>query len=421
MNHLVLAVVIFIFFYGLIITEKVPRSVAVLLGSFLLIAFNIIDQEQAIHAIDFNTIGLLFGMMQLVAIMGKTGIFEYIAVKAIKLSKGNLWNLLILFSITTAIMSALLDNVTTVLIIAPITIALADAAHINPIPYLIMEVFASNIGGTATLIGDPPNIIIGSAVKFGFMDFIENNLPIVIIVFIVYLLIIKFIYRKEFNQENSHEELISLFDEKRIIENFSKLKRTMTVFVITMLLFVTHKIHGLEAATIALGGGFLLLLITKHDPEDIYGEIEHSTLIFLVGIFILVGGLEHVHAIDYLSNFLAKFTQGSEKLTTLMVLWFSGLSTSFVNNIPFTTVMIPIVKSLKATTNISSDSLWWALSLGACFGGNGSLAGSAANIVVIELARKDNININFWDYFKIAFPLMLVSLVLSSVYMLLRY
>lgn len=421
MEHIVITCIIFFIAYSLVVTEAIPRSIAMVLGAVLLISFDVVSQETALHYIDFNTIGLLAGMMLMVAITKRTGLFEFLSVKAIKLSKGYSWRLLLLFAVITAILSAFLDNVTTVIVIAPITIALADAIGINPVPYLITEIFASNIGGTATLIGDPPNIIIGSALNISFLEFITNNTPVVIVIMIYYLLIIKLIYKKEFASTKRYPGVDEMFDERKTLQGNKHIKKSLAVFTLTIIMFLTHSIHGLEAATIALGGGFTLLMLSKLDPEEILSELEYPTLFFLIGIFVIVGAMEEVHIVDAISKILTKYTAGSENLTTISILWISGISTAFVNNIPFTTVMIPIIKDVIHDTQSSSDAYWWALSLGACLGGNGSLAGSAANIVVIALARKNKIKITFKDFFKIAFPLMIGSLIISTVYLYLRY
>jgi len=415
------AIVIFAVTYFFIIMEKIPNSVSAMLGAFFIVLFRILSQEQAIHYVDFSTIGLLTGMMMIVAIMKKTGIFEYIAIKSLKSTRGDPTKMLISMAWITAVLSAILDNVTTVLILAPITFAIADTVKMNPMPLLITQILFSNIGGAATLIGDPPNIMIGGATHLTFMDFIVNNTPIVILVSFVTLALLKIIYKKELVPLEGAEQKISYFDENKAINNKNFLIKTLVIFAIVIFGFTTHSIHGIEVATLALWGGFTMLLFTGIEPDEILKEVEWSTLFFFIGLFIIVGGLEQTNAVYYFSQQLISLTGGAITGLSLSILWLSALATTIINSIPYTATMIKVIHSIATESGMDVEPLWWALSLGACFGGNGTIIGASANLIVAGFARKNNVIISFKDYFKIGFPLMILSVVMSTVYIYVRY
>ncbi|TLX75806.1 ArsB/NhaD family transporter [Labilibacter sediminis] len=414
--HLIIALAVFILTFTLITTEKLPNAIAAMVGAFLFVAFHILSQDEAVEFIDFDTIGLLCGMMMIVAVMRKTGLFEYIAIKGIKITKGNPWRILVVLSIVTAVLSAFLDNVTTVLIIVPLTFAVADTIKISPLPLLISEILFSNIGGAATLIGDPPNIMIGGATHLGFVDFIDNNLPIVLVVSVVTFFLLRLIYYKKLISVEVDKEKISAFDEKRAIKDKRFLMKNLIVFSFVILAFVTHHVHEISLASIALGGGFILMMVAKQDPEEILKEVEWPTLFFFIGLFVIVGGLEKTGVISYLANRMIAVTGGEVSIAAQLVLWLSALSTTFINSIPYTATMISVIENMGG-----GDSLWWALSLGACFGGNGTLIGAAANIIVAGFSQKTDYPLKFKDYVKVGLPLMLVSIILSSIYLHLRY
>lgn len=417
----VIAIVIFILAVTFITTEKLPNSIAAMVGAFILIAFHILSQEEAIGFVDFDTIGLLAGMMMTVSVMRKSGLFEYIAIKGVKITMGNPWKLLIVLSIVTAVLSAFLDNVTTVLIIVPLTFAVADTIKINPTPILISEILFSNIGGAATLIGDPPNIMIGGATHLGFMDFIINNTPIVLVVSVVTFQLLRLIYRKKLNITSIDSSKIMAFDEKRAIQNKKLFIQSLVVFSIVILAFITHHVHEISLASIALGGGFIMMMVTKQDPEEILKEVEWPTLFFFLGLFVMVGGLEKTGVINFIAGKMSDVTQGNTAIATQMVLWVSGVSTTFINSIPYTATMISVIENMGASISGSVDPLWWALSLGACFGGNGTLIGAAANIIVAGFTQKTNYPLGFMQYVKVGIPLMLVSIILTSIYLHLVY
>ena len=405
----------------LITTEKLPNSISAMTGAFLLIVFHVLSQEEAIHYVDFDTIGLLCGMMLTVAVLRKTGLFEYIAIKGIKLTGGNPWKMLVVLSVVTALLSAFLDNVTTVLIIVPLTFAVSETIKTNPTPLLISEVLFSNIGGAATLIGDPPNIMIGGATNLDFMDFIFVNLPIVLVVSVVTIFLLRMIYYKKLSAISVDKEKIMAFDEKRTIRDKKFLTKSLIIFGLVIVAFITHHLHEINLASIALGGGFLLMLVTKQEPEEILHEVEWPTLFFFMGLFVIVGGLDKTGVIGVVADKIIYLTQGEVAPTMQLTLWISALSTTFVNSIPYTATMISLIENMAVDLQGDIEPLWWALSLGACLGGNGTLIGAAANIIVAGFTQKTKYPLRFKEYFLVGFPLMIVSVILTSVYLYLRF
>lgn len=419
-SQVYIAVAVFILTYIFIISEKINRTSIALFGASLLIGLKIISQEFAFEAIDFNTIGLLVGMMVIVSIIKRTGVFQYIAIKAAKFAKGDPFKIILTFSIITAVSSALLDNVTTVLLIVPVTLVITETLETNPIPFLIPEILASNIGGTATLIGDPPNIMIGSATKLGFMDFVFNLGPIVLIILAIILVIFKFLYGDISISQNLKDKIMS-FDENKSIRDYVLLKKSIFVLGLTMVGFILHQYIGLESATVALIGASLLLIISKEDPEDILLEVEWSTIFFFAGLFVLVGGLEKVGVIEELAKGVLNLTKGNLMFTVLMVLWVSSIASAFIDNIPFVATMIPLIKSIGTMSSISIGPLWWALALGACLGGNGSLVGASANVIVAGFLQKTDTKLSFISFLRVGFPIMILSVLLASVYLIVFY
>ena len=420
-NPIFIALIIFILTYTAIISEKINRTVIALFGAVLMIIFQVLPQKRAFAIIDFNTIGLLIGMMIIVIILKKTGIFQYIAIKTAKASKGDPWKILLMFSIIAAIASALLDNVTTILLIAPVTLVITDTLKLNPFPFLFAEIFAANIGGTATLIGDPPNIMIGGATGLGFLDFVYNLAPVAIVVFIVTMVIMKFIFRKQFKVTEEDKKKMLEFDEHKTIQDKKLLIQSVIVLGITILGFILHQAFELESATVALFGAVLLLLTSKADPDEILMEIEWSTIFFFVGLFILVGALEEVGIIKVLAEKLITLTQGSMLVTSMLILWMSAIASAFVDNIPFVATMIPLIQNMQAISGVDVTPLWWSLALGACLGGNGTIVGASANVIAAGMLEKRGSKIGFVQYLKLAFPLMLVSIIISTIYLIVFY
>lgn len=420
-NHLVMAIIIFSLTYVLIMSEKVNRTSIAIFGAVILLIFNVIKQEQALEHVDFNTIGLLIGMMIIVNIMKKTGIFQYIAIISAKFAKGEPWKIIVIFSIVTAISSALLDNVTTILLIVPITLVITETLDANPIPFLIPLILVANIGGTATLIGDPPNIMIGSAVGLGFVDFLINLAPISIIVFIVTMFILKLIYKKDLHATEEQKANIMALNEHLAIKDKKLLIKSSLVLLMTVVGFMLHQTLGYDSATVALFGAATLLLISKQDPEEILIEIEWPTIFFFTALFILVGGLVEVGAIDFMAEKVLDLTKGNLIFTMLLILWGAAIASSFLDNIPFVATMIPLIKSIGLMSSMSITPLWWALALGACLGGNGTLVGASANVIVSGMLEKKGRRIGFLNYMKVGFPIMIVSIMLSTVYLLVFY
>ena len=410
------AIIIFLVAYGIIISEKLNRTVVALLGAIAMVVFHILSQEEAFHVIDFNTIGLLVGMMTIVNILKRTGIFQYIAIKTAKLSKGSPWKIMLYFSVVTAVASALLDNVTTILLIAPVTFVITETLGLNPVPFLITEVLTANIGGTATLIGDPPNIMIGGATNLSFMDFLINLGPVVVVV----LLLLKFIYGSQLKISEENKAKIAEFDETKTITDPVLLKKSGIVLLGTIIGFAIHQSFGLESATIALLGAGILLLISKVDVEEILTEVEWPTIFFFMGLFIMVAALEEIAVIEVVANQLISLTHGNVFVTTMLILWVAAIASAFLDNIPFVATMIPLIHSIGAT-GMDTTSLWWALALGACLGGNGSVVGATANVIVSGMLHKKGYKLTFGDFLKIGFPLMLISVFISMIYLIIFY
>jgi Na+/H+ antiporter NhaD/arsenite permease-like protein len=416
-----LSVVIFLAAYAMIIVEKVHRTIIALIGATVVIALGLITQEEAIKAIDFNTIGLLVGMMLIVGITRRSGLFGYLAVKSAHLAKGKPINILIALGLVTAVLSALLDNVTTVLLIVPVTYVLTDRLDISPIPFLFTEILCSNIGGTATLIGDPPNIMIGSATGLGFMDFIANMALPAVVILIITLIILVMLYRKDlFTDEDKIRSIMEL-DEIEYIKDWGILKKSLIILGLTILGFFLHQALHLESATVALMGAAFLMLITKEEPEDVLMLVEWPVIFFFLGLFVLVGSLEANGVIEALAARALEVSGGNVPLTGVLILWMSAIASAFVDNIPFVATMIPLLQSIGQASAMPMESLWWALALGACLGGNGTLIGASANITVAGIAERHGNIIKFVDFLKIGFPLMILSVFIANIYLYLFY
>jgi Na+/H+ antiporter NhaD/arsenite permease-like protein len=358
----------------------------------------------------------------MVSIIKRTGLFQYLAIKISKLAHGNIFYLLFFLSIITGILSSILDNVTTIILIVPITLAICENLEISSIPLVLSEIFAANIGGTATLIGDPPNIIIGSAAHLSFMDFIVNLAPFVLILLILLPFFVRLFYKKEMSQ-NIKEAWgrVEKFDERKAIEDPVLLKKSILVFLLTISVFIFHHNLSLEAATVALAGATLLLLVSDIDPAETFLEVEWSTLFFFIGLFVVIAGVEKVGIIQWLSNKIITLTKGNFTLTTLVVLWVSGITCSFINNISYTISMVPVIHNIGAVTSFNLTPVWWALSLGACLGGNGTFIAAAANLVGVNILKRQGRIITFKEFFRIGLPIMLISIILSSIYLFLKY
>lgn len=413
---------IFLLTYAVIISEKIHRTVVAMLGAGLLIFIGILDQEKAVEMIDFNTLGLLTGMMIIVGIIKRTGLFQYLAIKSAKWAKGDPWRIMLALATITAVTSAFLDNVTTVLLIVPVTFSITRDLKINPIPFLIVMIIASNVGGTATLIGDPPNIMIGSQTDLSFTDFLVNLAPVIIVIYILTMIGVKLIYGKSLKVNDELKQKIMELDEKSELQDMALLKKSLFILGLTILGFMFHTAIHLESATIALGGATLLLLLSRMEPDHVLHEVEWPTIFFFSGLFILVGGLEVTGIIGSVAKESLKLTGGEMVPTSMLILWLSAIASAFVDNIPFVATMIPLIKSMGQMGGIANlDPFWWSLALGACLGGNGTLIGASANVIVAGMADHEGYPISFLGYMKIAFPLMIMSIVVSTVYIYFRY
>ncbi|OLN32055.1 Na+/H+ antiporter NhaD type [Desulfosporosinus metallidurans] len=418
------ALVVFVITYMLIMSEKVHRAIAALLGGMILIIGGVLSQEKAIEHIDWNTLGLLIGMMIIVGITRRTGVFQYLAVKAVRIAKGEPIRILIALATITAILSAFLDNVTTVLLIVPITFTIADSMDLNPVPFLMSQILASNIGGTATLIGDPPNIMIGSQTHLGFVDFLLNLTPIIIVIHIVTMVVFYFLYRNKFKVTDEIKAQVVQVNPLDEIKDIALLKKSGFILVLTILGFILHQAFHLESATIALTGAALLMLIAREEPEDILLSVEWPSIFFFLGLFIVVGGLVETGLIDQMAKWAMEATAGNFKLTGMLILWLSAIASAFVDNIPFVATMIPLIHQMGNLGGMSPQALeplWWALSLGACLGGNGTIIGASANVIVAGLAEKNGYKLSFLGFMKLAFPLMLLSVAIAMGYLLVFY
>lgn len=416
-----LSILIFTGAYIFIVVEKVHRSIIAMVGASLVIVMGLINQKQAFSAIDFNTIGLLIGMMIIVGITRQSGVFEYLAIKSAKIAGGKPLAILGVLSLITALASALLDNVTTVLLIVPITFAITDRLDVSPMPFLLSEIIASNIGGTATLIGDPPNIMIGSATGLGFMDFISNLAFPVSMIFLVVTGIILWLYRKQLVADPQNIKELLKLDERSFIKDWLLMKRSLLVLGMTLAGFLAHQALHLESATIALLGASILMLISNENVDETLLVVEWPTIFFFAGLFVMVGALVETGVIAAAAQKILALTGGRLVPTGILVLWLSALASAFVDNIPYVATMIPMLQSVGQMSNMPMDSIWWSLALGACLGGNGTLIGASANIIVAGIAERYNTTISFSRYFKVGFPLMLLSVFLAMFYLYFAY
>ena len=376
-------------------------------------------QEAAIESVDFNTIGLLAGMMILVYLTQQTGVYDYVAIRAGQLSKGEPLRVVLSLACTTALLSAFLDNLTTILLIVPVTFLLADALDIDPIPLIVIEVISSNIGGTATLIGDPPNIIIAGHTGLTFNEFLVNLAPVVVVTFAVVIAGLYLYYRKSIEIEPKNRRIVMELDAKAAIREPEELRRTLPVLLLTIVAFFFHQLLHIEPATVALTGAAIALMVTRIPLEQALSKIEWPTLFFFVALFVMVGALESAGALSDVADGVKDLTGGDRTAELLGVLWVGGIGSAIVDNIPFTTAMLPVVGELQ--TDEGDSAYWWALSLGACFGGNATIIAAAANVAAAGLTERAGRPIGFMAFLKIGVPVTIVSMVIATAYVLLRY
>ena len=416
----VISVLVFLLVMAAIISEKVHRSVAAMAGAVILLLFHVLSIEEATSYVDINTIGVLVGMMLFVAVVKNSGLFEYVAIKAAKLTKGRPMAIMVVFAVITALLSAFLDNVTTVLLIGPMTIAITQMLEVNPIPYLLSQIMASNIGGTATLIGDPPNIMIGSAAGLSFVDFVINTGSVIVIIMAVTVVIYYFMYRSRISVVRENMQKVMELDEDRSIKDKPLLIKSVIMTIVVVIGFVFHSQLQVESATVAMFAAGFMLIFGKQDAEEIILGVEWSTILFFIGLFVVVGGLQKSGVISSMAEVMVGFIGNNEALGIIVILWVSAIISSFLDNIPFVATLIPLILTMESS-GVDVAPLWWALSLGACLGRNGTLIGASANVVLAGVSSKNGYPITFMQYTKIGFPLMLISILISMVYLLLRF
>ncbi len=432
LNPMWVAAILFAITYIVVMTEKVNRAIVSLLAAGLMIVLGVLNQEAAIRGIDFNTIGLLIGMMVIVAITRQSGVFQFLAIWSAKKVNANPWGILVMISLVTAITSAFLDNVTTVLLVVPVTLLITEELKVKPYPYLFSMIFASNIGGTATLIGDPPNIMIGSATGLTFNDFAYNLAPIILVIMAATLIPIYFIWGRHLKATPEDRQRVMQFNEHEAVTDPRLLKQCLGVIGLVIGGFVFAKALHLEAATVAMTGAALLLLLAnlgrdaEHQSKHVleaFNEVEWITIFFFVGLFIVVHGVDGTGLLKLLADKMLALTGGNLTATSMIILWSSAILSAIIDNIPFVATMIPLIKAMAPTFGGPEGlmPLWWALSLGACLGGNGTLIGASANLVVAGFAERAGQPIRFIQYTLLAFPIMLMSIAISMVYLYWRY
>ena len=420
MTSTTIAIVIFVAAYALIISEKVHRTIVGIFGAMLMILFGIISQETAIHHIDFNTLGLLMGMMIIVNITSETGLFNFLAIWAAKKVKAKPVALLVALSGITAVCSALLDNVTTVLLTVPITFSITSQLKVDVKPYLMAQIISSNIGGTATLIGDPPNIMIGSAVGLSFMDFIQNMTLVSVVIFIVVQGVLVALYGSKLKTTPELQDKVMRLNAKSQIADKALLKKCLGVIFFTITLFTLHGALGLETATAALTGAGLLLLLTYTRNEamiaKVLSKVEWLAIFFFAGLFVLVGALVETGVIKAMAAEALALTNGNVPMTAMLILWMSAIASAFIDNIPFVATLIPLIQDMGQMGLSNLEPMWWSLALGACLGGNGTLIGASANVVVASLAAQHGKQISFIGFMKVAFPVMILTIIMANIY-----
>lgn len=416
----IIAVAVFLIVILLIITERVHRTAAAMAGAVVLILTGVMSAEKALSYIDFNTIGVLVGMMIFVAIVRQSGMFEYIAVRAAKAVHGDPWKIMVAFTLITAVLSAILDNVTTVLLVGPMSIAIARMLKIDPVPFLMGQILASNVGGTATLIGDPPNIMIGSAAHLSFLDFLDNTGFAVLFILVVLILLMKIVYEKKIELGTVDTGAIEKLDPSKSITNRALMRKGIIVLICVIIGFMFHDKLGIESSVIALTAAAVMLVIGREDVDQAIQDVEWTTILFFMSLFVVVGGLTETGIIKELASKIIDATNGHPMITMLVLLWASALLSSILDNIPFVATLIPLILAMQAD-GMDVTSFWWAISLGACLGGNGTMIGASANVVLSDISTKHGYPITFKSYLKVGMPFMLLSIVISTVFLVVKF
>ena len=429
------AILIFTVTYALIASEKVDKTLAALMGSVVMIVSRCAPYEHALRAIDMNVIFLLLGMMVIVGVMAQTGVFEWLAIHLARLARGNGVVIMCLFLLMTAVVSAFLDNVTTIILVAPLTILVTQILEIPTKPLLILEAIFSNIGGTATLVGDPPNILIGAKAHLSFNAFIVNLSPVILIVLAVSLALVGRTYCQAMRSSAAGRDRIRRAKPALAILQPAELKRSLVVFALVLLGLFLGRFVNIEPGLLALAGGVAMALVNKREAHEVLGYVEWNTIFFFVGLFMLIFGLEHNGVFEMMGEQLLHMTGGNLLITALAILWFSAVASAIVDNIPLVMAMIPLVQSMTpvfakqmglegqeaAVAQQIANPLFWSLALGACLGGNGTLVGASANVVISQIAKRNNHGFTFWEFSRLGIPLMVLSLVLCTGYIYLRY
>ncbi len=418
---MLLAVLIFLAALAVITTDRVHRTKAALAGAALVVLLGVVSQDQAIEAIDFGTLGLLVGMMVVVTQSEKTGLYDFVAVRAGQLSRGRPLALFAALGAITGVLSAFLPNLTVILLVVPISFLLADTLDISPFPLLIMEVMAANIGGTATLIGDPPNLLIGGATGLSFVDFLVNLGPIALFTLVATILLLYWVYRDELQTAEPKRARLMALDARATIRDAPMLRRHAPILAAVLIGFFLGEPLDLEPATVALAGATMMLFLTRQTVEEALNEVDWATLFFFVGLFVLVGGLEHEGVLEDVAQGITNLTEDSFPATILAITWISAIASALIDNIPFTTAMIPVINDVQELSGRESDTHWWALALGADFGANATLIGGAANLVAASLAERAGMKISFWRFLKVGSLVTLLSVGLASAYLALFY
>ncbi|WP_420265399.1 SLC13 family permease [Candidatus Magnetominusculus dajiuhuensis] len=431
------AVSIFVIAYAMIAYEKIHKTVAAIFAASLMLVLRVLTQHEAFHleslGVDWNVIFVLISMMIIINIMKPTGVFEYVAIKSARLGKCDPVRIMIILTVMTAVLSAFLDNVTTVLLIAPVTIIIADALGVDAVPFLIMEAIASNIGGTATLIGDPPNIMIASKAHLNFMDFIIHLTPVIVIIMAALVLIIRIVFGRRLHTTEERKQMIFQMDGANVITDPVLLKKSVFVLALVLVGFVFHRVLYYEPATVTLfGAGLLLLLSNVKNPRRVLAEIEWPTIFFFIGLFVIVGGVVKVGLIRMASVKVLAITHGSLFAASMVTLWFSAIASAIVDNIPYVAAMNPLIvnmaehlwpgqSGIELMRHNELMPIWWSLALGACLGGNGTAIGASANVIIVGMAGRAGRKITFFRFFLYGFPIMILTVLISTAYIWIRY
>lgn len=422
-------ILIFLVVYFFIATELIDKTIAALIGAGLMIGLHFVPYEEALHAVDLNVIFLLIGMMVVVNTLTDTGVFEWLAIQLARLAKGNGLLITVFFMVLTAVLSAFLDNVTTVILMAPITILLCQLLEMPAVPVLIMEAIFSNIGGTATLVGDPPNILIGSQTGLSFNDFLVNLSPPVLVMMVLLLGVMVLLFRKQIQTtEQTRRRILQSRPSKAILQP-ATLKKSLVIFGLILAGFFASRVLGIEPGIVALAGGMLMVLVCKKDIHHSLVHVEWNTILFFAGLFMMIAALEHNHVFEKMGEGILHICGGNLTATALTILWFSAIASALVDNIPLVMAMIPLVKGIipvfaqqmGVDQAVVSEPLYWALALGACLGGNGTLVGASANVVISQMANRNNCPITFWSFTKYGFPFMLASLLIAHIYLYVKF